>query len=636
MSKLLTRTNHKYLLISLFVISLTYSLNVLSAESSKLENLARYPQWLKLLHYEKPIVLPGQAKSVIHSDDFFLAADGAVNAYSEIKAIYAEMNALVIEKDKHVRCRFPARVAFIEKELKISSKFDTKNNCPALYEWTKEDGITSISVVLATGYLGNPASYYGHTLLKFNEKKKENNSNLLDKTVNYGATSTRGDNPVIYIAKSVLGGYDAGFSNIDFYFHENTYGENENRDLWEYELNLPAEDLKLVVWHAYEVLSKKYTYYFFRQNCAYRMADILQILPGLDVVPHFRPYTIPQTIVQKIRDAELAGKPLLAKTIYHPSRQSRFYAKYVQLDANQKAILKRMVLQGVDENNADFKGLTVESKHQIIDTIIDYYRFSSGDSQLAETKIDQNYYLAIASRYKLPPGKTQETLTPSMPPDKGRPPSWAQVGTIFTGAEGMATSFRIRPAYYDQLDSDGTHVGNASLIMGDTQLSLKNGELRLHHLDFVRVDSANPGLSGLPGDRNFSWKIRVGAEQDKAGCLNCLIVRGQSDIGMGIQLNKHSFIAAYIGGALQSYRYDQGAAFARVSAEVISRFNDELSSKLNIEYRQGLGRGIYEQVFYRADLRWALTPLIDLRVGYEAMNGANSAQTLQTGLGMYW
>jgi hypothetical protein len=172
MSKLLTRTNPKYLLISLFVISLTYSLNVLSAESSQLEILARYPQWLKLLHYEKPIVLPGQAKSVIHSDDFFLAADGAVNAYSEIKAIYAELNALVIEKDKHVRCRFPARVAFIEKELKISSKFDTKNNCPALYEWTKEGGITSISVVLATGYLGNPASYYGHTLLKFNEKKK--------------------------------------------------------------------------------------------------------------------------------------------------------------------------------------------------------------------------------------------------------------------------------------------------------------------------------------------------------------------------------------------------------------------------------------------------------------------------------
>ncbi len=629
------RSRSKFLAILLHVLLISLTLNVQSAENAQLENLAHDPQWFKLLHFEKPLVLPGEARSVIHSDDFFLAADGAVNPYSELKALYAEMDTPVTEKDKHVRCRFPARVAFIEKGLKSSSKFDIKNNCPAMYEWTREGAIESISVILATGYLGNPASYYGHTLLKFNEKNKENSSNLLDKTVNYGATSSKGDNPAVYIAKSVLGGYDAGFSNIDFYFHENTYGENENRDLWEYQLNLPPEDLKLVVSHAWEVLSKKYTYYFFRQNCAYRMADILQIIPGLDIVPHFRPYTIPQTIAQKLSDAEFAGQPLLANTIYHPSRQSRFYSKFSQLDASQKTILKRMVLLGVNESDMDFLSLTLESKYKIIDTIIDYYRFSSGDPQSPETKVDPNYYKAIATRYKLPPRKAQETLTPSMSPDKGRPPSWAQIGTISTASNGIASSFRIRPAYYDQLDSDETHVRNAALTMGDTQFSLKNGDLRLHSLDFVRVDSANPGLSGLPSDRNFSWKIRVGAEQGKTGCLNCLIVLGQSDVGMGIQLNKHTFAAAYIGGALQSVHDNQGAAFARVSADVISRFNDELSTKLNVEFRQGIG-SISLQKFYRADLRWALTPLLDVRLGYEAMYGSESSQTLQTGLGAYW
>ena len=81
--------------------------------------------------------------------------------------------------------------------------------------------MSSVSVVFATGFLGNPASYYGHTLLKFNFRTGEKHTSLLDVSVNYGAIlEGKHDGQVTYIVKSLAGGYSAGFSHIHFYYHD--------------------------------------------------------------------------------------------------------------------------------------------------------------------------------------------------------------------------------------------------------------------------------------------------------------------------------------------------------------------------------------------------------------------------------
>src|SRR5450830_283034 len=625
------------------------SINPLSAygqllDEGTISRMASDPLWLRLLHYEKPVAIPGKSKSAIHSEDFFLSPSGSDDPRKELEAALVEMQSINNEPDKDIRCRFPARVSWIETQTDMKHDFDYKQLCPAFYTWTHGNSgvatdmrITSISIVLATGYLGNPASYYGHTLLKFNSHTSDNSSDLLDKTVNYGAFSTRGDNPASYIIKSILGGYDAGFSQIDFYFHENMYGENENRDLWEYQLDLPQTDVDFVVAHAWEVLGKKYTYYFFRQNCAYRMAEIVQVLPGLDIIPHERPFTIPQTLTQKLVHATYAGHPLIAKVVYYPSRQSRFYEKYLKLKPQQAALLKRMVRQGVDINIADVNALPVDTKQQIVDGVIDYYRFTNENPQAPTSQLDPNYLKAVAARFVLPPGGAQETIQREISPDMGRPPSWAQIGEMYSSHDGNAISLRIRPAYYDQLDGDGSHIRNASLTMGDTQLSIKEGNIKLHRFDLVSVDSANQGVSGLANDRGLAWKVRVGAEQAFTGCLNCLVARGQADIGMGRQVTQHTFLAGYVGGGLQTDKYDQGVAFARASLEVISRFDEYgLGMKANIEHRQGLESGIQSQIFFRGEIRWVVLSGLDLRLDYEHSDGPGSGEVLIASIGSYW
>jgi len=166
---------------------------------------------------------------------------------------------------------------------------------------------------------------------------------------------------------------------------------------------------------------------------------------------------------------------------------------------------------------------------------------------------------------------------------------------------------------------------------------VKEGSVRLHRFDLVSVDSVNPGVSGLANDRGLAWKVRVGAEQGVTGCLDCLVARGQADVGMGRQVSRHVFFAGYAGGGLQSDRYDQGTAFVRASMDIISRYDQYgLGLKANIERRQALDTGIQSQLFLRGELRWAILPTLDVRLNYEYSDGPGGGRILNAGLGSYW
>jgi hypothetical protein len=604
----------------------------ISMAGDQLDTLARDPAWLKLLHYENISLFGATAKSVIHSGDFFFAPDGKTNPRNELEATLRAMNSPVMPPDQHPRCRFPARIGWLEKNFGKKTEFDIEAECPAYFKWISKGTTTSISVVFANGYLGNPASYYGHTLLKFNNQQSGFSNNLLDATVNYGAIMEKKDDPVTYIFKGVFGGYEAGFSDVDFYFHNHNYGENELRDLWEYKLDLPQEDVDLVVNHAWEVMGKKYTYYFFRENCAYRMAEIIQVLDGIEIIPGNRLWTVPQSLVKKLTDAERDGQKLVSKIIYHPSRQSRFYARHNDLKHEEKELLQDIVLHQIELDNEKFTRRSLTSKHKLLDATLDYYRFTNGYSREHQAyNLDPDYIAALNARFELPAGSTEVAGRDPASPHLGRSPSWTQLGLVSNSHAGDAISLRIRPAYYDALDSDSGHVRNAALGMGDIQFYAKNGRIRLNKLDLIAIDSVNPGISGLPDDSGLAWKIRAGGEQAKISCTDCLLARAQGDIGYGRQVSKNLFAAAYLGGGAQEMRHDQDIGFARATLDLIARWGVNLSTKASLESRRSLNEN-QVTTYRRANVRWEINNQFDLRFSYEH----GDARALGFGVGLYW
>ena len=264
--------------------------------------------------------------------------------------------------------------------------------------------------------------------------------------------------------------------------------------------------------------------------------------------------------------------------------------------------------------------------------MLDHHQFVADPEDKAVGKTQAGYVRALVKRYELPPGNPP--LRPRVPqaPNLGRPPGWAQHGLMHGSARGQDLSFRARPAYYDVLDTSSGHVQNAVLSMGDLQLRSRHGDVRVHRFDLLAIESVNPALSGLPGDRGASWKFRVGAEPLRLSCSDCLVGRVQGDIGVGRQWREGFFAAAYVGGAVQESRRAEGPGFIRSSAALILKPGDTLGGSLVYEYRAPVDsrRGAYGVM--QAEVRLALGWRSDLRVAYEH----DGARMVSTGIGVYW
>lgn len=569
----------------------------------------------------------------MHGGTFFLDPNGRNSPLAELTATLAAFAMPVLSNsDEHARCRFPARWMWLKARLGAEIEFQGQIRCPAFDGWTHSSTVSSISMVLATGYLGNPASYYGHTLLKLNFKDEPKHTRLMDVSVNYGAIVINNDDPVTYILKSLTGGYDGGFSHTNYYFHNHNYGELELRDLWEYRLNLPQPAVNLVVAHAWEIMGKRFTYGFFRENCAYQMAKVLEAVDGLEITPKKWPWIIPQALVQEFFFVKYKGNSVLAEVTYWPSRQSRFYEKFNHLTPQEIRILRESVERRDAFDVLSQEDLPRSSRQAILDALIDYYQVIGNPLESADPAIKESYANALAARYSLEPGPVVEIKQQPASPHLARPPGWIQAGFLSHSDSGEMISLRIRPAYYDQLDGDSGHVPNASLTMGELQINSRPGRTYINKLEIIGIDSVNPGLTRLPGDDGGAWKIHVGAEQARLRCDDCLVVRAQGDVGFGRQWDRGVFGAAYFGGALQNSRSGQGAGFGRVSADLVLKPSDAFGAKFNFEWRQPFSSAAAPYGVFGSEARWVLSKNIDLRGTYER----DASNVFGVAVGFYW
>ena len=381
-------------------------MSVVLDAKAELAPLAASQDWHKLALYEADSGSASGMRSAIHSPKFFLSEQGTTDPSAELAATLAAMLAPQSgPNDEHAKCRFPARRIWLQQRLPEHAAGLAAIDCPAFQTWAKPDFVDSISLVFANGYLGNPASYYGHTFLKFNHSQASSTSSLLDSTLNYGAILNQPDDPVSYIVKGITGGYDGGFSPIEFYFHDANYGENELRDLWEYRLELPEPMLRLIIAHAWEVTGKEYTYYFFRRNCAYRVAELIEVASGLDIIPRNRPWVLPQALIQQLARSEYAGTPLVSARIYHPSRQSRLYQRFSALSGPERVLTKRLIEKAATLSGTEMRDQPVERQQAIIDILLDYYQYRlERGKRGTSNRSPPEYVLALNARFALPPG----------------------------------------------------------------------------------------------------------------------------------------------------------------------------------------------------------------------------------------
>jgi len=552
---------------------------------AKLKSISNSRTWLKLVVYEEDRESQSGYRSAVKSQDFFLSSLGSQDPFLEL---VATIESLLLPPDldnsqSHAACRFPARTKWLQRVIDGPLLNNSDIKCDEFDKWSQEKMVDSISIVFATGYLGNPASFYGHTLLKFNSSENQKKTKLADVSVNYGAIIPDNENPLTYIVKGIGGGYDAGFSHINYYFHDHNYGENELRDLWEYELSLDTEESSLVVAHAWELLGKKYTYYFLRKNCAYRMAELLEIIGDIDVKPENSAYLIPQALIQKLSETNHKGKKLVSEVKFHPSRQSRFYGRFSLLSSKEKRKLSVIINSNSNNIANDLRGNSEASQKKIVDTALDYYRYALSNED--NSNLEQEYRKVLAYRFTLSKGEPFVQASRDLSPNLGRNPSLTSVSVVDNELLGKQLGLRIRPAYYDSMDSGAGHIDYSTLSMADFELRMSDDEIYLNYFDIINVQSINSRTTGLPQDSNFAWNIRAGFAPNDSGDSST-VFRVSGDMGNSLKLGEKLLISAYIGGGIQDKKKGYSNLFVRALFESHLDLSDELRLKFGYERRE--------------------------------------------------
>lgn len=590
-------------------------------EQADLAKLATDPYWLTLLHKKNP-----KARSEIIDPDFFLS--GSDDPYAELVATLKALSSPIgVDENEHAQCRFIARSKWLQQQLPQLSALLPEVQCTLFNSWSDQQQIESVSAIFASGYLGNPASFYGHILLKFNSSA-EKRALLQQQNINFGAAVPNNENPLIYILKGLTGGYNAVFSYGDFYRNTQTYGESELRDLWEYKLALSLSEVEQLLFHAWELIGRDYVYYFLKENCAFRMAELLELVVKQSLISKRQPYAMPISVFHRLAEIEHHGQPLVAEIIQHPSRQKRLVEGYKQAASNIQQAVSAVIANNYNLEISNFKSLDNTDKIQVLEILFDYLEFlkvSDDSMQLVQYK-----NRLLKARLALPSGKPKHLAFNDQAPHLSTYPSLLQVSWVET-EQKPALEVRFRATYYDLLTANRDKAMFSALSMFDLHLRQQNNSLQLYRFDLLNIENMNLSQTGLPEDGGLAWKVNFGYSAENLACWCCQTVQFTGGIGKAWQVNNAMFYVMQDGRLHQNQQYS-GVLSTDSRLGTVFELDTLWRIQLEFGYRAYPGSSAENFVWYRLQQRFGNSQRWDLRVAVERQRSTEG----RLAISYYW
>jgi hypothetical protein len=587
--------------------------------------LARNPYWRALLHYAGGV-------SEIRSPEFFLSPAGRRDAEAELEATLEAFFAPPgTSPDRHAQCRFVARYRWLRRNLDWSRAYPPKVTCAQYRAYAAAGAVESVSVIYATGYLSNPASFYGHILVKFNTRRGTFANELLEQSLNFGAAVPRGENPVLYVAKGLFGGYDAAFTNARFFTVNHAYAENDLRDLWEYVLDLRPEEVDALLAHSWEILGENFDYYFLKENCAFRMAQFLGLVIHRPLLPEL-PWAMPASLFDRLSAIERDGKPLVREVRRIPSRQSVFRGRYAALSDIQRSSADALVAHGLDFGDSGYRDLSVEEKIGVVDMLLDYYEYRIVSDRKDPT-LGQAKQKLLVERIRLPPREASDVaVSAAAPPHEGPLPFLLGAGVLHNTVQGNGLLLRLRPASYDPLSLDAGRIANSTLAVFDLTAVAFNDSLRVRRFDLINVATLNSAATSLPHDGGMAWSFRAGYEAHDLECQSCGVAKIAGGVGAAHAVTPRATGFAMVDVELRTRYADFGWLAATPRLGLIGMPMPGWKTSLSIGRRAYLvGEAPSERVL-KWENRLGSQRNWDLRLSYEQ----HSARELTAALSWYW
>ncbi|MDT7042583.1 DUF4105 domain-containing protein [Candidatus Nitronereus thalassa] len=469
------------------------------------------------MHYR--ITLAGEVESEVDDPGFFLAPHGKSYPESELEATlrFFFRDDLVGRSQQPARCAFVARYEWLKRQLEFDETQFPIHSCDRFEQWFTEFHAQSVTLIFASAFMNNPSSMFGHTFLRIDQEGQTPETRILAYTINYSA-DVPPDAGIAFAYKGITGMYRGYFSTIPYYLKVKEYRDFENRDLWEYQLNLSEEQITNLLRHAWELGNAYFDYYFFKENCAYHLLSLLEIAnPALRLTEEFSGWTIPADTVRL-----LTSQPgLVGDIIYRPSRSTQILRQRELFSQDDNQWLLQIVENPAEIQVRSFQSQPISTKIKILDLASDYLRYKTVDVPDEASLYRELTREVLLARSQLKQPSLPPFIEPfTLQPESGHDTSRVSVGVGWREDETFE-ELAIRGAYHDLLDPETGYTPGAQIEIFGLHMRhyARRNQLRVERFTLLDI------LSLSPIDRLFrapSWKIKIGHESLRHGtCRYC-------------------------------------------------------------------------------------------------------------------
>ena len=476
-------------------------------ENARQQRLATDPQWLALGYWQPELAGHGST-SLIDNASFFLAPHGDSDPAAELAASLAAFFAPTPEDpDQHPQCLKPARYRWLKERLNFDPERLPEQACPRLRSWLAELNPGKVTLIFPAAYLNNPSSMFGHTLIRIDPLTGSTKAPLTARTVHFAADH-RGEQGAFFALKGLAGFYQGYFALLPYYEKVTQYSDIENRDIWEYELALEPEQIRIMLESLWEVDMQPIDYYFLFTNCSYVLLALLKVArPDLPLTDQFSVYAIPVDTVRAVID----NTGLLRGATFRPSQRTQIGDRWRRLDGHDRDVTLALADGEIGVNDPAVGSLPAPQRAVVLELAQAYLQYRLDTGNIERQEMAPRSLALLRARSRIADAEPAPPVqAPEVRPDEGHHSARLAAGVGMTGDRPFA-ELALRPAYHDLLDPIGGYVPGAAIDFLDIHLRWYESAVpSLETATLLGIESLTPRDELF---RALSWRVRFGVDR---------------------------------------------------------------------------------------------------------------------------
>ncbi len=441
--------------------------------------------WHRLLHLHK------DENSAINTQKYLLSYED----FTPKNELILTINSFY--EDNQSICKYPARFEWIKNEMNLTNADFPSVKCEDFNEYLEKTNPTDLKLVFVSEQVKSPSSMMGHAFFKLEGNDKDGKP--IEHAVSFFTIIDTINIPNLLL-KSTITGMKGFFTLSPYKTQKQRYLIKEDRNIWEYTLNLSDYQKKLIYYHFWELKDIDIKYLLAGFNCATIVDDMLGITDK-NYKENQSLWITPKDVIKRA-----SAHKLLNSSILSPSKTWELNMLSESMSANKLNEIKNIVFNKEETKIKDFKysnddktehleKMLIASYADYLDTNVNILSTVEANKIKNLAKIDDEKYNVDLTKYKNPLNTFDDT----------------QVSLSYQNVDGKGgIKLGFLPATNTLYDDNREYFSESSLKTGDFSLLINKNSIRIDSFDIFSMQSLIPWNTFT---ENFSSEFKLNYEK---------------------------------------------------------------------------------------------------------------------------